>query len=159
MLHIDIICVGKLRENYLKDAIAEYSKRLSKYCVLNIVELPDEKLPPKLNDSLANEVKAKESNLILSHIKKDSYVIALDLNGKNYSSVEFSDKIQNLSSKTSHITFLIGGSLGMTKDLLSSCNELVCFSKMTFPHQLIRVFLLEQLFRAFKIANNETYHH
>ena len=159
MLHIDIVCVGKIRENYLKDAISEYSKRLSKYCVLNIVELPDEKLPPKLNDSLANEVKAKESNLILSHIKKDSYVIALDLNGKNYSSVEFSDKIQNLSSKTSHITFLIGGSLGMTKDLLSSCNELVCFSKMTFPHQLIRVFLLEQLFRAFKIANNETYHH
>ena len=159
MLHIDIVCVGKIRENYLKDAISEYSKRLSKYCVLNIVELPDEKLPSKLNDSLANEIKEKESNLILSRIKKDSYVIALDLNGKNYSSVEFSDKIQNLSNKTSYITFLIGGSLGMTKDLLNSCNELVCFSKMTFPHQLIRVFLLEQLFRAFKIANNETYHH
>ena len=159
MLHIDIVCVGKIRENYLKDAISEYSKRLSKYCVLNIIELPDEKLPSKLNDSLANEIKEKESNSILAHIKKDSYVIALDLNGKSFSSVEFSDKIQNLSNKTSYITFLIGGSLGMSSALLNSCNELVCFSKMTFPHQLIRVFLLEQLFRAFKIANNETYHH
>ena len=159
MLHIDIVCVGKIRENYLKDAISEYSKRLSKYCVLNIIELPDEKLPSKLNDSLANEIKEKESNSILAHIKKDSYVIALDLNGKSFSSVEFSDKIQNLSNKTSYITFLIGGSLGMNFALLNSCNELVCFSKMTFPHQLIRVFLLEQLFRAFKIANNETYHH
>ena len=159
MLHIDILCVGKIRENYLKDAIAEYSKRLSKYCALTITELPDEKLPTKLNDSLTNEIKQKESNLILSHIKKDSYVIALDLKGKMYSSPDFSYKIQDLSNVTSSITFLIGGSLGMTDELLKNCKELVCFSKMTFPHQLIRVFLLEQLFRAFKIANGETYHH
>ena len=159
MLHIDIVCVGKIKENYLKDAIAEYSKRLSKYCILNIVELNDEKLPTKLNDSLAYEIKNKESNSILSHIKKDSYVIALDLKGKNYTSEEFSDKIQNLSITNSHITFLIGGSLGMTDDLLNKTNEKICFSKMTFPHQLIRVFLLEQIFRAFKIANNESYHH
>ena len=159
MLHIDILCVGKIRENYLKDAIAEYSKRLSKYCALTITELPDEKLPTKLNDSLTNEIKQKESNLILSHIKKDSYVIALDLKGKMYSSPDFSNKIQDLSNVTSSITFLIGGSLGMTDELLKTCKELVCFSKMTFPHQLIRVFLLEQLFRAFKIANGETYHH
>lgn len=92
MLHIDIVCVGKIRENYLKDAISEYCKRLSKYCVLTIIELPDEKLPNKLNDSLALEVKQKESKAILSHIKKDSYVIALDLNGKSYTSVEFSRK-------------------------------------------------------------------
>ena len=159
MLHIDIICVGKIKENYLKDAIAEYSKRLSKYCILNIVELNDEKLPSKLNDSLSFEIKQKESQAILSHIKNGSYVIALDLKGKNYSSEEFSNKIENLSITNSHITFLIGGSLGMTEDLLNKANESICFSKMTFPHQLIRVFLLEQIFRSFKISNNETYHH
>ena len=159
MLHIDIVCVGRIKENYLKDAINEYSKRLSKYCILNIIELNDEKLPTKLNESLTYEIKNKESNSILSHIKKDSYVIALDLKGKNYTSEEFSDKIQNLSITNSHITFLIGGSLGMTDELLNKTNEKICFSKMTFPHQLIRVFLLEQIFRAFKIANNESYHH
>lgn len=159
MLHIDIVCVGKIKENYLKDAIAEYSKRLSKYCNLNIIELNDEKLPQKLNDSLAYEIKNKESNSIYNHIKKDSYIIALDLKGKNYTSEEFSNKIQNLSITNSHITFLIGGSLGMTDELINKSNEQICFSKMTFPHQLIRVFLLEQLFRSFKIANNESYHH
>lgn len=159
MLHISIICVGKIRENYLKDAILEYSKRLSKYCILNILELPDEKLPSKLNDSLIFEIQQKESNSILEHIKKDSYVIALDLKGKSYTSKQFSDKLQSLSLNTSHITFLIGGTLGMTNALLENCKELVCFSKMTFPHPLIRLFLLEQLFRGFKIANNENYHH
>lgn len=159
MLHIDIVCVGKIREKYLKDAIDEYKKRLSKYCILNIIELPDEKLPSKLNDSISFEIKQKESNLILSHIKKDSYVIALDLKGKNYTSAEFSNKIQDLSLITSHITFLIGGTLGMTEELLSNTKELICFSKMTFPHPLIRLFLLEQLFRGFKIMNGENYHH
>ena len=159
MLHIDSVCVGKIRESYLKDAIAEYQKRLSKYCILNIIELPDEKLPSKLNDSLSFEIKQKESNLILSHIKKDSYIIALDLKGKNYTSTQFSEKIQNLSLITSHITFLIGGTLGMTDELLANAKELICFSKMTFPHPLIRLFLLEQLFRGFKIMNGENYHH
>lgn len=159
MLHIDIVCVGKIRESYLKDAIAEYQKRLSKYCILNIIELPDEKLPSKLNDSLSFEIKQKESNLILSHIKRDSYIIALDLKGKNYTSTQFSEKIQNLSLITSHITFLIGGTLGMTDELLANAKELICFSKMTFPHPLIRLFLLEQLFRGFKIMNGENYHH
>ena len=159
MLHIDIVCIGKIREKYLKDAIDEYKKRLSKYCILNIIELPDEKLPSKLNASISFEIKQKESNLILSHIKKDSYVIALDLKGKNYTSVEFSNKIQDLSLITSHITFLIGGTLGMTEELLSNTKELICFSKMTFPHPLIRLFLLEQLFRGFKIMNGENYHH
>lgn len=159
MLHIDIVCIGKIREKYLKDAITEYSKRLSKYCILNIIELPDEKLPTKLNDSLSFEIKQKESNLILSHIKKDSYIIALDLNGRSYSSEEFSNKLENISNINSHITFLIGGSLGMTNTLLNNAKELICFSKMTFPHPLIRVFLLEQLFRAFKISKGETYHH
>ena len=123
ILHIDIICVGKIREQYLKDAIAEYAKRLSKYCILNVIELNDEKLPTKLNDSLTMEVKKKESNSILSHIKKDSYVIALDLKGKNYTSEEFSTKIENISITNSTISFLIGGTLGMTESLLNQTNE------------------------------------
>lgn len=158
MLTIDIICVGKLKEKYLKEAIAEYEKRLSRYCKIHILELPDEKIPEKLNTSLINEIKEKECNSILSHIKKDSYIICLDLKGKEFSSEEFSKQIENLSMQTSHITFIIGGSLGLTDTLLKNANLKICFSKMTFPHQLIRIFLVEQIFRAFKIANGETYH-
>ncbi len=159
MLHINVICIGKLKEKYLQDALSEYSKRLSKYCILNITELPDEKLPNNLNDSLINMIKEKESNNILSHIEKNSYVITLDLKGKQYTSEEFSKKINNISlNNSSSITFIIGGTLGLSDKVLKSSNELICFSKMTFPHQLIRIFLLEQTFRAFKISNNETYH-
>ncbi len=159
MLHIDIICVGKLKENYLKDAILEYSKRLSKYCICNIIELPDEKLPVPLSEADKIKIIEKESNNILNHIKDNSYVIALDLKGKQYTSEEFSAKLSQIAlNENSTITFLIGGTLGMSQKLLSCANELVCFSKMTFPHQLIRIFLLEQLFRSFKIQNNETYH-
>ncbi len=159
MLHIDIICVGKLKENYLKNAILEYSKRLSKYCILNIIELQDEKVPSSLSQKEKEKIIQKESSSILNTLKEGSYIIALDLNGKQYSSEEFSDKISQLSLFNSHITFLIGGTLGMSKELLSLSNELISFSKMTFPHQLIRIFLLEQLFRSFKISHNETYHH
>lgn len=158
MLTISIICVGKIKEKYLKDALNEYSKRLSRYCKLQFVELPDEKIPDKLNPSLENEIKQKECSNIINHIKKDSYVIALDLKGKEFSSEEFSKKLDNLSMENSHLTFVIGGSLGLTDQLLNSSNLKICFSKMTFPHQLIRVFLLEQIFRAFKISNGETYH-
>lgn len=149
MLHINIICVGKLKEKYLQDALSEYSKRLSKYCNLNIIELPDEKLPNNLNDSLINQIKQKESNNILSHIEKGSYVLALDLKGKQFSSEEFSKKITDISLNSfSSITFIIGGTLGLYENVLKNSNELICFSKMTFPHQLIRIFLLEQIFRA-----------
>lgn len=158
MLTINILCVGKIKENYLKDAISEYSKRLSKYCKLEITELPDEKIPEKLNDKTASNIKEKESDNLISHIKKDSYVICLDLKGKEVSSEEFSKQIDNLSLTTSHITFIIGGSLGLTERILSLSDYKICFSKMTFPHQLIRLFLLEQIFRGFKISNNETYH-
>ena len=159
MLHINIICVGKLKEKYLQDALSEYSKRLSKYCNLTIIELPDEKLPNNLNDSLINQIKQKESNNILSHIEKGSDVLALDLKGKQFSSEEFSKKITDISLNSfSSITFIIGGTLGLYENVLKNSNELICFSKMTFPHQLIRIFLLEQIFRAFKISNNETYH-
>ena len=159
MLNINIVCVGKIKENYLKDAIAEYSKRLSRFCNLNIIELQDEKLPEKLNDSIINEVKNKECSKMIQSIKKDSYIICLDLKGKEFSSEEFSKKIENIALNfNSSITFVIGGTLGLNNEILSLASEKVCFSKMTFPHQLIRVFLLEQLFRAFKISNNETYH-
>ncbi len=158
MLTIDIVCIGKIKEAYLKDAINEYSKRLSKYCKLNIIELPDEKIPDKLNESLSLEIKTKESDAILNHIKKDSYIICLDLTGKELTSEEFSKTIENLSLETSHITFVIGGSLGLSSDILKKSRQKICFSKMTFPHQLIRVFLLEQIFRGFKISHGETYH-
>ena len=158
MLTINIICVGKLKEKFFKDAIDEYSKRLSKYCKLNILELPDEKIPEKTNPNIENENKTKECNNIINHIKKDSYVISLDLTGKQLSSEEFSKNIENISMQSSQITFIIGGSLGLTDKVLSMSNQKICFSKMTFPHQLIRVFLLEQIFRAFKISNGETYH-
>ena len=159
MLNIQIICIGKLKEFYLKDAIAEYSKRLQKYCSLTITELQDEKLPNKLNESIIQEIKTKECNKILRTIKKDSYVYCLDLKGKQYSSEEFSQKLDDIAlNENSHITFIIGGTLGLNEQILKLANEKICFSKMTFPHQLIRVFLLEQLFRAFKISKGETYH-
>ena len=159
MLNIQIICVGKLKELYLKDAINEYSKRLQKYCNLTITELTDEKLSNKLNDSIIQEIKNKESNKILQTIKKDSYIFSLDLKGKQFTSEEFSKKLDNIAlNENSHITFIIGGTLGLTEEVLNKSNEKICFSKMTFPHQLIRIFLLEQIFRAFKISKNETYH-
>lgn len=160
MLHINIICVGKLKEQYLKDALNEYSKRLFKYCSLKIIEIPDEKVPETLNENIINKIKNIESDNILSHIKSDSYTIALDLKGKQFSSEEFSSKIENIAlNQNSTINFIIGGTLGLSDKLLKQSSELISFSKMTFPHQLIRIFLLEQLFRAFKILSNEKYHH
>ena len=158
MLTINVICIGKIKEKFFKDAIDEYSKRLSKYCKLNILELPDEKIPDKINQNIENEIKSKECDNIINHIKKDSYVICLDLKGKEFSSEEFSASIDKISMQNSKITFVIGGSLCLTNKLLSLADEKICFSKMTFPHQLIRIFLLEQLFRAFKISNGENYH-
>ena len=158
MLTINIICIGKIKEKFFKEAIDEYSKRLSKYCKLNITELPDEKIPDKTNKNIENEIKTKECTNIINHIKKDSYVICLDLTGKQFSSEEFSRNIENISMQSSQITFIIGGSLGLTEKVLNVSNQKICFSQMTFPHQLIRVFLLEQIFRAFKISNGETYH-
>lgn len=157
MIHINVICVGKLKEAYLKDAINEYAKRLSKYCKINIVEVLDEPIPSNMNDKLSESIKQAEGNKILSFVK-NSYVISLDLKGKQYTSEEFSDKLEKLSLNNSSISFIIGGSLGLSNEVINKSNELICFSKMTFPHQLIRLFLLEQIFRAFKISNNETYH-
>ena len=158
MIHINIICVGKLKENYLKDAINEYCKRLSIYCKLDIIEIADEQIPNNINDKISNNIKNIEGSKIINYLK-NSYVISLDLKGKQYSSEDFSKKLEDISLFiNSNITFIIGGSLGLSDEVLEKSNELICVSKMTFPHQLIRVFLLEQIFRAFKIQNNETYH-
>lgn len=159
MLSINIICPGKIKEKFFKDAIDEYSKRLSKYCKLNIIEVADEKVPDKLSITIENEIKNKEGKSIISKIPKDTYLICLDLKGKEFSSEQFSQKIEDISLNfNSSITFIIGGTLGISDEILNLAKEKICFSKMTFPHQLIRVFLLEQIFRAFKISNGETYH-
>ena len=159
MIHFNIICVGKLKEKYLKDATDEYLKRLSKYCKIDIIEIQDESLPGKLNDSIIEDIKEKEGKKILDSIKNPSYVLTLDLKGKQFSSEEFSDKIENIALQGySDITLIIGGTLGLSNNVINASHELISFSKMTFPHQLIRVFLLEQIFRAFKISHNETYH-
>ena len=158
MIHIKLICIGKIKEKYLKDAILEYSKRLLKYCKLEIIEINDEPIPDNLNNKITENIKNIEGNKILTYLK-NSYVISLDLKGKQYTSEEFSEKLENIKLNfNSEISFVIGGSLGLSDVVLSKSNEFICFSKMTFPHQLIRVFLLEQIFRAFKISNNETYH-
>ena len=153
MVHINIVCVGKIKEKFFRDAIEEYSKRLSRFCSLTITEVADEKIPEKSNENIEEAIKQKEGINILNHIKKDSYVIALELKGTELDSVQFSQEIEKISNLNSNITFIIGGSLGLSKDVLNRS-----FSKMTFPHQLIRIFLVEQIYRAFKIANNETYH-
>ena len=159
MITIEILCVGKLKEDFFKNAFAEYQKRLTKYCHFSVIEIPDEKIPDKVNEKIIEDIKEKECEKLLSHIKKGSYTIALDLTGKEYSSEIFSKKIEDIALHfNSSITFIIGGSLGLTNKLLSSCKEKICFSKMTFPHQLIRIFLAEQIFRSFKITNGETYH-
>ena len=156
MSNINIICVGKIKEIFFREAIDEYSKRLNSYCSLNIIELKDEKIPNNPSEKENQIIKEKEGTNILSHIKKDTYIICLDLRGKQYSSEEFSQKINNISTNiSSSITFIIGGSLGISQNVLKKANESISFSKMTFPHQFI---LLEQIYRAFKIMKNETYH-
>ena len=147
MLSITVLCVGKIKENFFKSAIDEYSKRLSKYCKLDILELPDEKIPDNANNKIEELIKLKESDNILNHIKKDSYVICLDLKGKEYSSYDLSKHIDELKLFTSNITFIIGGSLGLHKNILSFANESICFSKMTFPHQQIYNDFVEKIIK------------
>ncbi len=162
MINIKIICVGKVKEESLKNLIYEYTKRLAKYCKLEIIEIEDEKLPATSNEKENEKIKSIECNKILEKLKKfsKSYIIALDINAKQYTSLEFAEKIENISTyHSSTIVFVIGGSLGLNLDILNNVNEKISFSKMTFPHQLFRLFLLEQIFRGFKINNNETYHH
>lgn len=158
-MNISVIAVGKLKEKYLKQAIDEYSKRLSRYCKLDITELPDEKTPDNASDKEEEQIRDKEGKLILSKIKDNAYVVAMDLKGKELSSEEFAKFISNCGVMgNSNIVFVIGGSLGLSDEVRKRANYKLCFSKMTFPHQLFRVMLLEQVYRGFRINNNEPYH-
>ena len=158
-MNISIIAVGKLKEKYLKQAIEEYSKRLSRYCKLEVIELPDEKTPDNASEKEEQQIKEKEGRLILSKIKDNSYVVAMDLKGKQITSEEFASFISNCGvTGNSNIVFIIGGSLGLSEGVIKRANYKLCFSKMTFPHQLFRVMLLEQVYRGFRIINNEPYH-
>ena len=161
MINIKIICVGSLKEKYLKEMENEYLKRLSKYCKLEIIELKDEKLPSSLNESNINVIKEKEGIKIIEKLSNiNSYNFVMDEKGIEYTSQELSEKISKIAiSGSSTITFIIGGSLGLSSSVKEKGNELISFSRLTFPHQMIRILLLEQLFRVFKILNNETYHH
>ena len=159
MISINIICCGKIKEKYWRDAIDEYSKRLQKFAKFNIIEIPDEKVPDRLSNIVISNIKNIEANKMIAKLPKDTYLIALDVKGTQYSSEEFAKKISDYSVKgISSITFIIGGTLGIGENLMNLVNEKISFSKMTFPHQLMRVLFVEQLFRAFKIINNETYH-
>ena len=158
-MKITIVAVGKVKEKFYRDAIAEFEKRLSKYCKLEIVEVADEKTPYNASASQELQIKAKEGDRIPSSIKDDMHVIALAIEGKQLSSTELADKIDKLGiSGRSSIAFVIGGSLGLDERVLKRADFKLSFSPMTFPHQLMRVILLEQIYRAYRIIAGEPYH-
>ncbi len=158
-MNVKVLCVGKIKEKFYSQAIDEYCKRLSKYCSLDIVQVPDEKTAENLSDVEINLIKDREGEKILKHINDRDFVIALAILGKQLDSVAFSKYIQDLMIQgNSSIVFVIGGSLGLSDKVLSRANYLLSFSKMTFPHQLMRVVLLEQIYRAMRIMKNEPYH-
>lgn len=158
-MKVTVICVGKIKETFFADAIKEYEKRLSRYCKLSITELADEKTPDGASEALETQIKKKEGERILKAIPEGAYVIALAIEGKQRSSEELAAYVEKLGlGGISHIVLIIGGSLGLSKDVLQRADELLSFSKMTFPHQLVRVVLLEQVYRAYRIINGEPYH-
>lgn len=158
-MNITLITVGKLKEKYLKQAIDEYSKRLSRYCKLEIIELNDEKTPDNASEKEELMIKDKEGKAILSRVKDNAYVVAMDLKGKQLTSEELASFISDCGVRgNSNIVFIIGGSLGLSEEVIKRADYKLCFSKMTFPHQLFRVMLLEQVYRSFRINNNEPYH-
>lgn len=158
-MKITIIAVGKIKEKFYREAAAEYEKRLSRYCKLEVIQVEDEKTPDKEGETQENGIKKKEAERILKHIKEDAYVITLEIQGKMYDSVGFAGKLEQLAVQgISHIQFIIGGSLGLHEEICARADAAVSFSKMTFPHQLMRVILLEQIYRAYRIVNGEPYH-
>ena len=158
-MEIRIITVGKIKEKYLNDGIAEYAKRLSRYCKLNFIQVPDEKTPDKASDGMNRQIKETEGNRLLSHIREQDYVIALAIEGKMLDSVELSDLIAKLGVQgKSSIAFVIGGSLGLSDAVLKRADYKLSFSKMTFPHQLMQMILLEQIYKGYRIMNHEPYH-
>ncbi|MBB5174749.1 23S rRNA (pseudouridine(1915)-N(3))-methyltransferase RlmH [Texcoconibacillus texcoconensis] len=158
-MNISIVTVGKLKEKYLKQGIAEYEKRLQPYAKVQIVEVADEKAPETLSETEEKQVKDKEGERILGKISADTYVIALAIEGKTYSSEKFAQKLDQLATYgKSKVAFVIGGSLGLSEDVLKRADEQFSFSPLTFPHQLMRLMLLEQVYRAFRINRGEPYH-
>lgn len=158
-MKITILCVGKIKEDFYRKAVAEYSKRLGRYCKLNIIEVADEKTPDAASDAAEDAIRRKEGERLLSHMKEDMYVIALAIDGAMMDSVELSGCMERLAlTGKSHIAFVIGGSLGLAPDVLKRADRQLSFSKMTFPHQLMRVILLEQVYRSYRIIHHEPYH-
>ncbi len=149
---IKIICVGKIKEKFFKEAINEYSKRLTKYTKLEIIEVDD------INSDDINQILSKERDLILKHLNQKDYVVTLEIEGKEFTSPDLAKKLDNILTINSNITFIIGGSYGLHNDVKDKSNLKLSFSKLTFPHQLFRVILLEQIYRSYKILNNESYH-
>lgn len=158
-MDIHILSVGKIKEKYLNDGIAEYAKRLSRYCKLKFTQVADEKTPDKASDALNRQIKETEGERILKNIREQDYVIALAIEGKMPDSVELSEKIERLGIEgKSSIVFVIGGSLGLSDAVLKRADEKISFSRMTFPHQLMQMILLEQIYRSYRIMNHEPYH-
>ena len=158
MLNVRIVCVGKIKDSFNKQGIDEYKKRLSRYIKLDIIEVDDAKIKENASPKEEEIVKKEEGIRILKQVKDNEYMILLDLHGKEIDSVEFSKIIDMTSIRFSTITFVIGGSLGLSDAVIQRANYRVCLSKMTFTHQMTRVILLEQIYRSFKILNNEVYH-
>lgn len=158
-MKITVLSVGNIKEKYLKDAINEYAKRISKYCKVDFISVSDEGICENPSDKEIEMVKNKEATKLLKAMPSNAYKIALNLKGQMLTSPELAQKIDNIFAyNSSHIVFLIGGSLGLGDEILSKMDYHLCFSKMTFPHQLMQVILLEQIYRSFKINNNEVYH-
>ncbi len=158
-MNVDILCVGKIKEKYYTDAVNEYVKRLGRYCNIRIIEVADEKTPDKISDSMLDIILEKEAGRLRGYIKDNALKAGLVIRGKAYDSYEFAEMINNAALYgKSYIQFIIGGSLGLHKSILSLCDEHISFSKMTYPHQLMRVILAEQIYRAYRIIKNEPYH-
>ena len=158
-MRITILCVGKIKEKFYREAIAEYEKRLSRYCKFEIIEVADEKTPDHASGTEETMIKNKEADRMEKYLRDSSYVIALAIDGKQLDSIQLSMKLESLgTSGTSHIIFVIGGSLGLSDRILNRADYKLSFSKMTFPHQLMRVILSEQIYRSYRIMNHEPYH-
>ena len=158
-VNITFVTVGKIKEKYFRDAVAEYQKRLSKYCKLDVIEVADEKTPDRASDVLEDQIKQKEAERILKNIKDHAHCIALTIDGKKRDSVDLATHIERLGlNGKSNLVFVIGGSLGLHDSVIERADEKLSFSDMTFPHQLMRVILIEQIYRCYRIINGEPYH-
>ena len=158
-MQIDILCVGKIKEKFFRDALEEYKKRLSRYCKISEIEVADEKTPADSSEAEDRKIRELEGERLLAKCSDSATVIALAINGKSYTSEGFAAELDRLAvTGTSHIQFVIGGSLGLSDAVLSRADHRISFSAMTFPHQLMRVILAEQIYRAYRIQRGETYH-